>query len=119
MTREEFKLFLNNVHVDNILINCVEEKYGMITNEIVKKVISYNENDMFIGAWRVVSKQEILNSIEEIHVDFLEEKIIPIFDIGDNDFICFSIETNKWVCFNIIDKIIFAEKNDILDYLEE
>lgn len=118
MNKTDMKGIIDNIKIDKTLISQIEKKYGDVPNE-VKKILSYKENRRFIGDWRVVSKQEILVSVEEIHVDFVAENIIPVFDTMDNDFICYDLKKKNWTLFNIVDRIKFSPQKDICDFLEQ
>ncbi|MCR5587232.1 MAG: hypothetical protein K6F77_06855 [Lachnospiraceae bacterium] len=116
MIKDMIKNIVNSGYIDKFFVDNVEKKYGQIP-DIVRKIISYNDNDRFIEKWRVISKPEILESIETIHVDFVKIKLLPVIDVGDNDFICYDLKNNIWVMFNIVDEIDFNPKDSIYDYV--
>lgn len=118
MTKKEFKQIISGVKINNMLISSVESLYGEVPDD-VKAILSYSDNDMFIGSWRVISKQELLNAPEELHVDFCSENLVPVLDSMDNDFICYDLKSKSWTLFNIVDHIKFSENEDICDYLDE
>ena len=41
-----------------------------------------------------------------------------MFNIGDNDFIIYQLNSKKWACMNIIDGAIFAEKETLEELFE-
>lgn len=120
MTIKEFLKYVERVQLDTFVINQAEQIYGKIDSELVKKIFSINLTDSFIESedfLRVLTKDEILNAISDLHVDFKKKKIIPFFDIGDNDFIVYHLATNKWSYMNIVDGVCFSESNSLEELL--
>ena len=109
---------IENVNVDSELISSIEREYDAELTEYVKKIISFDANGYFFGECkRLLSANEILTADEELHVNFKELKMIPIFDIGDNDFILYSFEDDMWKLFNIVDRCEFDQNSDLSELL--
>jgi len=76
------------------------------TNEVLKALYnildSQNKQD---NNARLLSLEEILDCNEDLQVDFSSVGLVPIFDIYDNDYICYQTKNGKWCVFNIVDSI--------------
>lgn len=117
MTGKDFLLQLNNQLVNKDAIKEIEAKYGIQLPVIVQKIISYSQESIFFeNDWRTLSIKEVLDASEDLHVDFGELKILPLFDTGDNDFIVYRFESDTWSKFNIIDECFFKNKNLLEEY---
>ena len=64
---------------------------------------------------RLLSKDEILNYKEELLVDV--DNIIPLIYLYNNDFVIYDINKNVFATLNIVDEVIYDEKNSIDSYL--
>ena len=53
-----------------------------------------NQNKIYENA-RLLSLEEILNAPEELSVDFVSHGLLPVFDVFDNDFICYQTKDGK------------------------
>ena len=60
---------------------------------------------------------EIINATADLEVDFVAHALLPIFDIGDNDFVVFDFSENCWCLFNIVDEIKFRKTKDLINVL--
>jgi len=52
---------------------------------------------------------------EEMNCDFIANKLLPVFDIFDNDYICYNYANDTWCMFNTVDDLIFNKDKDLLD----
>ena len=98
----------------------VETAYICIIPDYVKKIISIDDNSVFYddrGFLRKLSTSEILNATEQLHIDFIGISLLPIFDIGDNDFIVYDLKERCWYLFNIVDEIKFKKAANLTKYL--
>lgn len=66
---------------------------------------------------RLLSLEEILNSDEDLQVDFTSLGLIPIFDIFDNDYICYQVKNGSWCIFNIVDEVSFKKDSTLQELL--
>lgn len=111
MTKNEYLIEITNCNIDEAKVTTMERKYHNELPDIVKKIISFsNETIIFDDEWRSLSFIEIYNAKEDLHVDFITEKIIPLIDCGENDFIIYNFKKNNWSKFNIIDDCFFKQK---------
>ena len=116
MIKEEIMSKIEDIKINKSLVSKIEKKYGTIP-DIIMRIFSINESERFIGSCRVISNQEILNPEESIHVDFLGEKIVPVIDMMDNDYICYDLKKKTWTLYNIVDKVRFDSRKDIYEYI--
>ena len=102
--------------INDSLIDSIESKYGKIDDTFVKQLLSVHLDDNFLDGddiLRLLSSSEILSANENLGVNFTEKRIIPLFDIGDNDFIVYLITEQKWALMNIVDESVFSKEDDL------
>lgn len=76
------------------------------------KTIFFDDN-MFV---RLLDFQEVLNAELDMNVEFITKGIVPIFDLGDNDYLSFDFKEQMWCKFNIVDELCFSYKAKLSDY---
>jgi hypothetical protein len=95
--------------------------YKVQLPEAVKRVVSiigsntlfYEDKDIL----RSLSESEVLNATKDLSVDFVGKSLLPLFDIGDNDFIVYDLSEKCWYLFDIVDEVKFKKSEDISGYL--
>lgn len=118
MLRKEYLQKISSFQVKVEIVKKIEDIYGVISSEEVKKVVSNcGETIFFDDDYRVLALQEILDAEKDLHVNFKEKEIIPIIDCGENDFIVYHYMDDIWSKFNIIDEIVFKKKESLEDLL--
>ena len=118
MTLKEFFNVLSTVEISNDKIERIQSEYGAVLPTPLRQIISYSDDTVFFDdERRLLSFSEIANAAEELHVDFKKNKIIPLFDCLDNDFIVYNFDKNTWSFYNIVDKVSFEEVSAITDLL--
>jgi hypothetical protein len=83
-------------------------------------MISINKNTVFYEEFpllRGLSHKEIENASVDMSVDFVSKGILPLFDVGDNDYIAFNFVKNKWCKYNIADESEFSNVSSIFEYI--
>lgn len=86
---------------------------SVIPDAVVSLAASMPEGVFFDGDFcRKMGVGEILDAANFLHVDFQKHGIVPVFDCGDNDFICFRLSDGQWVKFNIVDELAFRNASD-------
>ena len=118
MTRKEFLESLYSIEVNSNLEKKLLSKYKMDIPEIILKTLSkypvpelFDENES-----RTISVEEVMNAEEDNGVPFASVFIIPIVELGDNDFIVFDGNNHNWCIYNILDEITF-DKTDTFEEL--
>jgi len=121
MELKELLKGLSQVQIDNLIVDKIENLYKTELPDDLKKIISlskettfYDDRDLLRG----LSSDEILNASDNLELDFVALKLLPLFDIGDNNFIVYNFEKNCWSLFNIVDETLFNESSDLLKYIE-
>lgn len=97
----------------------IEELYQEPLYGAVNNLFSHVGEPLFLEDKyfaKILSLQEILDAGEDMNVDFVGQKIIPLIDTGDNDYICYRINTRDWCRYNIVDELAYDPKSRILDY---
>lgn len=106
--------------IDNSFVSKVEALYKTSIPDIVKSVLSISKETTFYDDFsllRVLSNDEILNASSDMAVDFLGKHILPVIDVGDNDYIVYDLEEKCWYKFNIVDEIKFSKAISLSEYL--
>lgn len=117
--------FLKQAAVQSIhegFIKPLEQLYGIVFEENLRKVLSVNPNGDFIESTdilRLLSHREMLNANTELAVDFIHLKLIPVFDTGDNDYIVCDLTNNSWCKFNIVDSIKYMQNQTLAMLLNQ
>ncbi|MCF2556005.1 hypothetical protein JQM64_00370 [Fournierella massiliensis] len=116
MMHEEFFKLLENTSVNDETVASVESAYKLTLPDTLKKVLSVSTEDVFVDEKRLLSLSEILSADIEYGTAFIAQKLIPVFDSMDNDFIVFDLQENTWTMFNIVDLCQFAKRELLADY---
>jgi len=112
---------LDNVQVDDSLISEIETLYEIELPDEIKKIISLNKDGIFyddIELLRGLSSDEILNASEDLSIEFVELYLIPLFDIGNNNFIVYNFEKKLWFKFNLVEEFVSEEAQSLLELLK-
>jgi hypothetical protein len=111
---------INSIEIDASFVLQVEDLYCCKLPEDAARILcipvneeNYDEQVIL----RKLSRDMILEASEEMNSDFIGYKLLPLFDCGDNDYICYDFENNIWCMFNIVDDSIFNKHKGILDLL--
>lgn len=92
--------------------------HSVIPDAVVSLAASMPEGAFFDGDFcRKMGVEEILGAPNFLHVDFPNHGIVPVFDCGDNDFICFRFADGRWVKFNIVDELTFRDSADWIELI--
>ena len=104
-------------------IKLLEQKYGQKLPEEVVELYSTMESGFLqineFDTWRVLSIKEILNASQELNINFIEIKKLPLIDCMVNNYICFDFQTHKYIFMNIEDMSIFSESNLLINLLQK
>lgn len=96
--------------------NKIEDLYDITLPIEVKRLIKFLESEFYDYKnikLRILGVEEILNANKELDINFFEMNVIPLIDIMDNDFICYDLENEKFIIYNIIDEIVILSKDTI------
>ena len=120
MKLREILMRPSEVTADEAFVQNIESLYNASLSDEVKKIISLSQDVTFYEdkeIMRSLSNFEILNASDILQVDFIDKSLLPIFDIGDNDFIVFDLSENCWYLFNIVDEVKFKKAMSFSIYL--
>ena len=115
------KEYLSNVmhqSIDEMKTTILEKQYHMQFPEIIKHMISCNNDPIFFDDKRVLSYREMMDAEKDLHVDFSGRGIFPVIDCGENDFIVYHSSKNNWSIFNIVDEISFKQREQLEELLK-
>lgn len=115
-------LNINSVKKNENLIKQVETNYKCKLNDFASRVLSIIDNGLPFDesdCLYKVSDGMIIAASDEMLIDFANIHLIPVFDLNDNDYICYDFENDKWCCFNIVDEIRFRENMELKDLLKD
>jgi hypothetical protein len=112
MTINDFMAQLKTGKADISVFKQIEARYKATETDAPVLIFSFLKDGVFLNDrkfLRLLSLDESIKATEELHVDFINLNIIPIFDIMDNDFICYDFNNKIWCKFNIIDEVRYDE----------
>ena len=111
MNRNEYLNSINDVEINIDVKEKMEKVFGNVPEEILKILTKSPSVELFDdNESRTLALIEILNAEQDYGVPFQSNKLIPIVDKGNNDFIVYDGNTSKWAIYNIIDAVVFAQK---------
>ena len=122
MTREEYLDNSNLISFNTQKINELENLYGGKIRDLnVKKILSSaGDKSLFLdGIWRALSYNEIVNFDQYNKTNLKEKHLIPIFDILDDTFIVYNIDTGSYAKYNIIDDRLYENESNLREYIKE
>jgi len=111
---------LSNVEIDKESINEIESLYKTKLSTEVKKVISlnkdgvsYDDKSIFNG----LSTNAIINAYNDLYVDFVGLQLLPLFEIGDSEYIVYNLKRRCYAIYDISDDDEYSEESDLLKYV--
>lgn len=110
----------DKIIIDNSLVSRVESTYSCKLPEFVKHILSIPEDGPNYEEQVILlklSNNMILKATEEMNSDFISNHVLPLFDLGDNDYLCYDYSDRLWCMYNIVDDSAFNKHKDILDLL--
>lgn len=118
MVRKEYIDFISAKKTNEKRIKKINDIYETSFPEVVNLIISNSDETIFFDdGYRVMGFNEIAEAEQDLHVDFKNKKIIPLFDCGENDFIVYNFEDDLWSKFNIVDETIFKKRDTLKELL--
>jgi hypothetical protein len=111
---------LDKVEIDKEIISEIEALYKITLSTEIKKVISlnkdgvsYDDKSKFDG----LSAKAILNAYNDLYVDFVGLQLLPLFDIGDSEYIVFNLKKRRYAIYDISDDDEYSEESDLSKYV--
>lgn len=117
MKLKDLVLNAHNIPINEEFVSKVESVYSCELPEMIKHILSIDpsaayddRNDLF-----KLANDMILEASEDMDSDFISHRLLPIFDLFDNDYICYDITNDQWCMFNIVDDLTFNRQKNFLD----
>jgi hypothetical protein len=110
---------VDDASIDQASVSKVEEKYGIKLLPEFRKLLSISRDTTTLedkSIFRILSLAEILDASDDMAVDFVSRGLVPVIDVGDNDYITFDFRNQTWCLFNIVDEIAFGAKDSVEDF---
>ena len=120
ISTKEFCQKIKTVKINESKIRQIEKIYGSLPDE-VQRIISLSSRTIFFSnkeGYRTLSISEIIDAEKDMQINFVKEKMIPIIDCSDNDFIVFHTDTKTWSKYSLDDNSIYKETNKFEDLLK-
>lgn len=117
MTVTECLQKIQKTKVDRKVVSTLSTVYSADVPPIIEQIVTLFKSGGFVGSYRFLSLDEIEYAEEDLHVHFKKRNIIPLVDCGDNDFIVYDYCNEKWMLFNIVEKVAFKKTSNFDDLL--
>jgi len=111
---------LDKVEIDKTIISKIETLYKTkFSSELVKVIslnkdgVSYDDKSVFNG----LSANAILNAYNDLYIDFVSLNLVPLFDIGDSEYIVYDLKKRRYALYDISDDDEYKEESDLLKYV--
>ena len=119
MNRKEFLHIIEKSKIEEETVSKIENQYRHQVPQVIKEIVSYSQDSVFFeDGYRTLSVSEILEASTDLHIDFVNQGMIPIIDCGENDFIVYHFEESLWSKFNIIDEKKKKKRTSLTDLLQ-
>jgi len=112
---------LKDVKVDKAIIGEIETLYkAKFPNELQKVIslnkdgVSYDDKSVFNG----LSAKAILNAYNDLYIDFVSLNLVPLFNIGDSEYIVYDLNKKCYALYDISEDDEYSEQSDLLKYVE-
>lgn len=69
--------------------------------------------------WRFLEIDEVENASQELNVDFVGKKLLPLIDCFDNNYLVFNVEKKSFMMINIVDEVLFPISSQMDDFLKQ
>ncbi len=111
MYRKEFYDKVKAAAENKAVKEKLEAVYGeIVPDEIVSILSLFSKPELFDeNESRTLSVNEVMHAEEDLQVPFKTNYLVPIVDIGNNDYIVYNGEKRVWCIYNILDEILYDE----------
>lgn len=118
MNKSEYLQSVRKCKLNLDRIQKADEIYGTEIPEMLGKVISYAGEVSFLDEERrVLSFEGIIYASEDLGIDFVAKRIIPVIDAYDLNYIVYMLEEKKWAIYNVCDDDVYKEDCDLENIL--
>jgi hypothetical protein len=111
---------LDKVEIDKASVSKVEALYKTQFPTGLQKVISLNKDGVSYddkSVFNGLSANAIVNAYNDLYIDFVSLNLIPLFDIGDSEYIVYDLKKRCYALYDISDDDEYREASDLLEYV--
>ena len=111
---------LDKVEVDKAVISKIEALYQTKFSAELEKIISLNKDGVSYddkAVFNGLSANAILNAYNDLYIDFVGLNLVPLFDIGDSEYIVYNLKKRCYALYDISDDDEYREETDLLNYV--
>lgn len=122
MKLTDITLEANKFAIDDTFINKVETIYSCKLPYIVKHILCIPDGAIDYGdrtnSMHKLPNDLVLTASEEMHSDFIGNHLLPIFDIHENDYVCYDFLKNTWCMFHTVGDYVFNGSDNLSELFE-
>lgn len=108
---------------DNAVFQALEAAYGgALPSDLVECYRTAGAGFLKIDlydVWHLLGPKEVLAAPGELNVDFVGQRLMPVIDCMDNNFICYNFKDSVYHLFNIVDEMSFDSATEIAGLIEK
>jgi len=111
---------LDKVVIDKEAVSKIEALYKTKFSSELQKVISLNKDGVSYddkSVFNGLSANAILNAYNDLYIDFVSLNLVPLFDIGDSEYIVYNLKKRSYALYDISDDDEYREASDLLEYV--
>jgi len=111
---------LDNVEIDRAMTGKIEALYKTKFSSELQKVISLNKGGVSYDDKSVLnglSAKAILNAYNDLYIDFVDLNLVPLFDIGDDEYIVYDLKKKCYALYDISEDDEHSEESDLSKYV--
>jgi hypothetical protein len=111
---------LDKVEIDKESVDEIETLYKTTLPTGVKKVISLNKDGVSYddkSVFNGLSANAIRNAYNDLYVDFVSMQLLPLFNIGDSEYIVYNLKKRCYAIYDISDDDEYSEETDLSKYV--
>jgi len=111
---------LDKVEIDKAIISEIEALYKTKFPNEVQKVISLNQDGVSYddkSVFNGLSANAILNAYNDLYIDFVSLNLLPLFNIGDSEYIVYDLKKRCYALYDISEDDEYSEETNLLKYV--
>jgi len=111
---------LDKVEIDKAAVSKIEALYKTKFSSELQKVISMNKDGVSYdekSVYNGLSTEAILNAYNDLYIDFVSLNLVPLFDIGDSEYIVYNTKKRCYALYDISDDDEYREASELLEYV--
>jgi len=111
---------LDRVEIDKEAVSNIEALYKTKFSSELQKVISLNKDGVSYddkSVFNGLSANAILNAFNDLYIDFPALNLVPLFDIGDSEYIVYDLNKRCYALYDISDDDEYSQASNLLEYV--